>query len=112
MAYDLDLELRIDTALDRLGKQVSKRPMFGGLAYFVATENMAFAIIGEELLLRVNRSETVALLKQPGVHTAAMGDREMKGWLMAGGPAIEDEKLQGLLAIGYQYALSLPPKRE
>ncbi|HUB92947.1 MAG TPA: TfoX/Sxy family protein [Verrucomicrobiae bacterium] len=111
MAYSLELERRIDVAAGELDLRFKKKKMFGGLAYFAKGGNMAFAIRGNELLFRVNGGETDELLRLDGMHTAIMGDRLMHDWLQAGGEAIKDAAdLIELLTIGYDYALSLPPK--
>jgi TfoX N-terminal domain len=112
MAYDAELEKRIDAVATELGMGFRKKKMFGGLAYFAKGGNMAFAIRADELLLRVHDGESDDLLSKAGVHTAVMGGRVMQNWLQAGGEAIaEADNLQELMTIGYDYARSLPPKR-
>lgn len=111
MAYSTELEKRIDAAAAELDMRFKKKKMFGGLAYFAKGGNMAFAIRGDELLFRVHEGEVDDLLERPGVHTAIMGERLMTNWLQAGGAAIAPGSLEELLTIGYDYALSLPPKR-
>lgn len=111
MAYSVELENRIGTSVRELDMHFKKKKMFGGLAYFAKGGNMAFAIRGDELLVRVHKNEADDLLERDGVHTAIMGGREMEGWLQAGGRMIADrDNLAELLTIGYDYALSLPPK--
>lgn len=111
MAYDAELEKRIDAAAAELDIQFQKKKMFGGVAYLVKTGHLAFAVRGEELLFRVKSDDTSDLLEWPGVHTAIMGQRLMSNWLQAGGLAIErDEQLEELMTIGYDYAMNLPPK--
>lgn len=110
MAYDASLEQRIDVAATELDMRLRKKKMFGGLAYFAKGGHMAFAIRRDELLFRVHESEADDLLEADGVQSAIMGDRVMRDWLQAGGEGIAGEKLQELLTIGYDYALSLPPK--
>lgn len=111
MAYDLKLEKRIDLMAAELGVRFRKKKMFGGLAYFAKGGNMAFAIRDDELLFRVHEGGADDLLERPGVHTANMGGRLMQSWLQAGGEAISDANLPELLTIGYDYAMSLPPKK-
>lgn len=65
----------------------------------------------DELMFRMHEGEADDLLETDGVHTAIMGELVMHDWLQAGGEAIAGEKLQELLTIGYDYALSLPPKK-
>jgi hypothetical protein len=111
MAYNATLERRIDTTARSLDMYYGKRKMFGGLAYFARGGYMAFAIRGDEILVRIHDSEAGELMDRSGIHSAIMGGRLMHDWLQAGGQAIEDDgKLADLLTIGYDYALSLPPK--
>ena len=49
MAYNLDLEQRIDKMIDRLG-DITKRKMFGGIGYLL-NGNMCFGIHKEYLIL-------------------------------------------------------------
>lgn len=112
MAYSTELEERIDASVRELDMRMKKKKMFGGLAYFAKGGNMAFAIRGDELLLRLRDGAGGELMDIEGVHTAVMGGRLMEDWLQAGGSAIAtDEDLAELLTIGYDYALSLPPKK-
>jgi hypothetical protein len=112
MAYSTGLEKRIDMAVHELDMRVKKKKMFGGLAYFAKGGNMSFAIRGDELLLRVRDGAGDELMDIDGIHTATMSGREMRDWLQAGGSAIADsEDLMELLTVGYDYALSLPPKK-
>jgi len=88
-----------------------KKKMFGGTAYFTETGNMCFAVMKDELLFRVGKEQTAEYLKLPGVREAQMGSRVMKNWLLAGGEAVEDEeRLKALLQVGYDFAMTLPPK--
>jgi hypothetical protein len=112
MAYSTILEAQIDRAASELDMRLKKKKMFGGLAYFVKGGNMAFAIRGEELLFRVHDGAADELIDIGSIHVAIMGGREMHDWLQAGGTAIAgSEDLMELLTIGYDYALSLPPKK-
>lgn len=111
MTYSPELEKRIDAVARELAMHCKKKPLFGGLAYFAKGGNMAFAVRGEELLVRVHESEADELMGRDGVHVAVMGERIMHDWLQAGGEVIASgDGLAELLTIGYDYARSLPPK--
>jgi hypothetical protein len=84
--------------------------MFGGLAFATPTGNLAFAIRGDELLMRVPPAQRDELMRRDGIHAAVMGTRTMQGWLQAGGAAIAADNLTNLLTLSYDYALSLPSK--
>jgi len=110
MAYSIELEKRIDTITHELDMRLKKKKMFGGLAYFAKGGNMAFAIRQDELLFRVHEGDE--LMDVNGIHTAIMGGREMHNWLQAGGDAIaSSDDLSELLTVGYDYALSIPPRK-
>ncbi len=111
MAYDTAFEKRIDQVVQELEMRFKKKKMFGGLAYFAKGGNMAFAIRDDELLFRIHEGEADSLIDMPGIHAAIMGDRLMENWLQAGGEAINASNLPELLTIGYDYAMSLPPKQ-
>lgn len=108
MAYDTKLEERIDKLVGDWG--LAKENMFGGIGY-LAGGNMAFGIHKDELIIRAAEEQGKNLLSKPGMRIFDMTGRPMKNWLMAGKAAIQtDGQLNGLLKIGYDFALSLPSK--
>jgi hypothetical protein len=112
MPYAPELKRKIDELAAANSWRLTTKPMFGGLAYFVANQNMCFAIMGKEVLFRVGAERTALYGKLPGVHEAAMGKRLMKNWLLAGREVIADQQqLQLLLLASYDHALELPPVR-
>ena len=111
MTYDEDLAGRIR---DLIGGEpdVSEQAMFGGLAFLVAG-NMAVAASGQGgLMVRVDPTQTDALVDEPHAAPFVMRGRAMQGWLRvdAAGVATTDE-LEPWLRRGVAYARSLPPKR-
>ena len=113
MAYNTELEERIDAIVIELDVGVSKKKMFGGLSYFEQGENMAFAIRNDALIFRASDDTAIELLRHDGLERANMGSRPMRSWLQADGKAITSrEELTNYLTIGYQYARNLPPKKQ
>jgi hypothetical protein len=110
MAYDDDLADRIRVALQH-EPGVTEKAMFGGLAFLVAG-NMAVSASGQGgLLLRVDPTETEALVAHAHVDRFEMRGRAMDGWLRVDPPAIEsDADLQRWVEIGVARARSLPAK--
>ncbi len=110
MAYDRRLAERIRALVaDEPG--IVEKEMFGGLAFLVGG-NMAVAASGHGgLLVRVDRDETDALVRTPGVALFEMGGRSMRGWLSVG-----EEQLTTTAALcswverGLSFARSLPAK--
>ena len=110
MAYDEALAARIrhHTA----GKPVEEKKMFGGLAFLLGG-HMAVAASGQGgLMVRVEPSETAALLEEPGAAPFEMGGRgAMAGWLRVSTDAVADDgDLTRWVARGLAYAGSLPAK--
>jgi hypothetical protein len=85
--------------------------MFGGLAFLVGG-NMSVSASGQGgLLLRCDPEETTTFISQPHVSRFEMRGRAMDGWLRVDPEAVESrEELERWVAIGVDYARSLPPK--
>jgi len=110
MAYDNDLEDRIDKLTADWDVPLVKKKMFGGIGYMLHG-NMSFGVHKNQLILRATDEQSVKLLKLTGIRPFEMGGRQSKNWLFAGGEAIgNDKKLRELLETGRDYALNLPPK--
>ncbi len=111
MAYDEGLEKRIDEVLGEWGLQLAKKKMFGGIGYLVQG-NMCFGISRDKLLVRSDEAGAKAMLQRTNTEPFQMGKMPPSTtWVLAGGEAIaSSEKLSELMAIGRDYALSLPPK--
>lgn len=110
MAYDEALAARIREHV--AGEPVAEKKMFGGLAFLIGG-HMAVAASGKGgLMVRVEPSETDALLDEPGAEPFEMGGRGgMKGWLRVSTDAVtDDESLARWVGRGLAYARSLPPK--
>jgi TfoX/Sxy family transcriptional regulator of competence genes len=110
VAYDEDLAERI-RALLATDHDVVEKKMFGGLAFLIGG-NMSVSASGQGgLLLRCDPEETEELVKEPGVDRFEMRGRAMDGWLRVDADAVErPAKLERWVAVGVDYARSLPPK--
>lgn len=109
MAYDLDLESRIDEVIDALG-DITKKKMFGGVGYLL-NGNMCFGIHKDELVVRTSKEKADELLKQDEVRPFDITGRPMKGWILVSQDILEtDEELSAMLLEGSQFATTLPPK--
>jgi TfoX/Sxy family transcriptional regulator of competence genes len=109
MAFDELLASRVRAAIGSDAAVIEKR-MFGGLA-FLASGNMSVGVHGNELIVRVDASETDALLKKPGVRIFDITGKPMKGWLLVAPTAVPDKKaMSAWVGKGLAYAKSLPPK--
>ena len=109
MAYDEGLAQRVREQLDgRPG--LTEKKMFGGLA-FLLRGNMCVGVIGDDLVVRLDPEEYDEALAKPGARLFDFTGRPMKGWLVAGGEAIEDDDaLSGWIGAATRFAGSLPAK--
>ena len=110
MAYDEDLADRLRELIGG-DSDVGEKKMFGGLA-FLAGGHMAVAVSGKGgLMVRVEPSETDALVAKPGVGPFEMRGRPLDGWVRVGADAVRTKRrLEPWVARGLRYARSLPPK--
>jgi TfoX/Sxy family transcriptional regulator of competence genes len=110
MAYDEELAERI-RELFATDHDVAEKKMFGGLAFLIGG-NMSVSASGQGgLLLRCDPEETETLIREPHVDRFEMRGRAMDGWLRVDAAAVESrEELKRWVAIGVDYARSLPPK--
>jgi hypothetical protein len=111
MAYDEDLAARVHAAIE--GEPgLTRKAMFGGLAFLI-NGNLAVSASGQGgLLLRVDPAKTESFVDEPLVRRFEMRGREMNGWLRVDPDAVDsDAALRRWAAIGVAYARSLPPKR-
>jgi TfoX/Sxy family transcriptional regulator of competence genes len=110
MAYDEELADRIRELL-ATDHDVAEKKMFGGLAFLIGG-NMSVSASGQGgLLLRCDPEETEALVGEPHVSRFEMRGRAMDGWLRVDAAAVETrEELERWVAVGVDYARSLPPK--
>jgi TfoX/Sxy family transcriptional regulator of competence genes len=110
MAYDEALADRIRELL-ATDHDVTEKKMFGGLAFLIGG-HMAVSASGQGgLLLRCDPDETDALIREPHARRFEMRGRAMDGWLRVDADAVERrDELERWVAIGVDYARSLPPK--
>jgi hypothetical protein len=110
VAYDEELADRIRELL-ATDHDVVEKKMFGGLAFLIGG-NMSVSASGQGgLLLRCDPDETDSLIGQPHATRFEMRGRAMDGWLRVDADGVESrEELERWVAVGVDYARSLPPK--
>ncbi len=109
MAYSTELADRIRGVIGKTPDLVEKE-MFGGMGFMVQG-NMAVGVIGDELMVRVDKAATDQVLEEPGTRAFDFTGRPMKGWVMVGDAGISTEEgLSQWIQQGVDYALSLPAK--
>jgi len=110
VAYDEELADRIRELL-ATDHDVTEKKMFGGLAFLIGGHMSVSASGRGGLLLRCDPEDTDTLIRQPHVGRFEMRGRAMDGWLRVDADGVESrEELEHWVAVGVDYARSLPPK--
>ena len=109
MAYSEELAERIRDVIDaRPG--VTERKMFGGIAWMV-NGNMACGIIGEDLMVRLDRDDAETALAEEHVGPMDFTGRPMRGFITVEAEGVEtDTDLGRWVDAGADFAESLPSK--
>jgi TfoX/Sxy family transcriptional regulator of competence genes len=109
VAYSEELAERVREAIDgRPG--VSERKMFGGVAWMV-NGNMACGVIGEDLMVRLEREDAEEAQTEEHVGPMEFTGRAMRGFVTVEAAGVEsDVDLGRWVEAGADFAESLPPK--
>ncbi len=109
MAYSEELADRIREVIGT-PPELTEKVMFGGVGFMVQG-NMAVGVIGDELMVRIDKAATDQALAEPGARVFDFTGRPMRGWVMVGDPGIStQEGLIEWVQQGVEYASSLPAK--
>ncbi|MFP6594575.1 MAG: TfoX/Sxy family protein [Dehalococcoidia bacterium] len=109
MAYDEGVVERVRELLDGHA-WVSERSMFVGLA-FLLNGNMILGVLGDELVVRVGPDAYDDALEREHARLMDFTGRPMKGLVYVAPEGFsEDSDLDGWVALGLEYASSLPAK--
>jgi hypothetical protein len=109
MAFDEALADRIRDAL-AAREGVSERKMFGGIAFMVGGK-MAVGVMGEDLIVRIDKEESERALAEEHVRPMDFTGRPMRGFVVVDRAGIEsDADFAGWVDAGADYAASLPAK--
>jgi TfoX N-terminal domain len=109
MPRDAGLEMIVDEALAET-PGVTKKSMFGGLAYMVHG-NLTFGARKGSLLARLGKGNDAWALETPGISVMASGKRTVPGWVRATPQAYSDDTLRNkLIQAALTFAATLPPK--
>jgi TfoX/Sxy family transcriptional regulator of competence genes len=109
MAFDEGLAERLREIVAD-DASICERKMFGGLA-FLCQGNMAFGIVGDELMVRVGPDAWADALREPHAREMDFTGRSMKGMVyVATDGFAEDDDLRSWVGRGLAYARDLPAK--
>jgi hypothetical protein len=109
VSYSEELADRIRETIDSRPGGV-ERKMFGGVAWMV-NGNMACGVIGEDLMVRLDRDEAEQALREEHVGPMDFTGRPMRGFIVVEAAGIADaHDLGRWVDTGADYAETLPPK--
>jgi hypothetical protein len=109
MAFDEALADRIRDAL-AAREGVTERKMFGGIAFMVGGK-MAVGVMGEDLIVRIDKEESERALAEEHVRPMDFTGRPMRGFVVVDRAGIEsDRDFASWVDAGADYAASLPAK--
>jgi TfoX/Sxy family transcriptional regulator of competence genes len=109
VAYSEELADRIREVIE-VRPGVTERKMFGGIAWMV-NGNMACGIIGEDLMVRLDREDAEAAQAEAHVGPMEFTGRPMRGFITVEAEGIEvDADLGRWVDAGADFAESLPSK--
>ena len=108
MAYNEDIEKRLDFALKVFPKSISehlsKKKMFGGLAVMYKGK-MTVGIVKNDLMVRVIESKMDAVLQRDAVRPMDFTKRPMKEFIYVAAKGFEtEEQLQTWIELGIEHA--------
>jgi TfoX/Sxy family transcriptional regulator of competence genes len=110
MAYDEGLAARIEHALS--GEPgITALKMFGGLAFLV-DGRLCCGVLGDRLLVRIDREITETILREPHVGPMDFTGKPMRGLVLVDSEGCaEDPELLEWVRRGVRYARTLTPRR-
>jgi TfoX/Sxy family transcriptional regulator of competence genes len=109
VAYDEGLAERLRAVVDGDGR-IREQRMFGGIA-FLCDGNMAFGIVGDELMVRVGKDAWAEAVAEPHAREMDLTGKPMPGMVYVAVEGIaEDDDLRTWVGRGLGFAGSLPPK--
>jgi TfoX/Sxy family transcriptional regulator of competence genes len=109
VAYDEALADRVRELLSARA-EVSERKMFGGLVFMLAG-NMACGVLGEDLIVRLDREESERALLEDGIRPFDFTGKPMKGIVYVSPQRTRDDAgLAEWVETGADFAATLPAK--
>ena len=109
MAYDEELAERARSMVPA-GLPVDEIKMFGGLAFMI-NGHMAFGVMKDSLMLRLEPDEVTEALGEPHVRLMDFTGRPMRNMLLVGPDGLEDDALRGWVVRAASHASARPPKQ-
>jgi TfoX/Sxy family transcriptional regulator of competence genes len=110
MSFDDRLAERVREAL--VGhRPVEEKPMFGGLAFLVRG-NMACAVVGDDLVVRMDPDDLAEALERPGSRRVDASGRPLNGMLFIGREGTRSRpRLARWIKDAVAFAATIPVRR-
>jgi TfoX/Sxy family transcriptional regulator of competence genes len=109
MPYDPGLAERLEGVVAGRRGMVQKK-MFGGIGWML-NGNMCVGVYKDFLIIRIGEEMAAALSREPGVGPMDITGKPMKGWLMVGPDAYEDDtQLNHYANAAIAFVKTLPAK--
>lgn len=109
MAFDEALADRIRDVLSARA-DLTERKMFGGIAFMIGG-NMAVGVVGDDLMVRLDRTDAEQALTEPHTRPMDFTGKPLKNMVYVDSQGTaSDEDLASWVEAGADYASSLPPK--
>ena len=103
MAYDINLQDRIQQVLKDKNIPFEEKKMMGGLTYMI-NDKMCVGIIKENLMVRIDPENQEVLLKKPGCKEMDFTKRPMKGFLFIEPLGVDmNEDLEYWIQLALEY---------
>jgi len=103
MAYDINLQDRIQQVLKDKNIPFEEKKMMGGLTYMI-NDKMCVGIIKENLMVRIDPENQEELLKKPGCKEMDFTKRPMKGFLFIEPLGVDmNEDLEYWIQLALEY---------
>lgn len=87
----------------------SRKKMFGGTCYLLGG-NMMAGVLGDSLILRLDKQAGAVALGLPGVRPFDLTGNPMAGWVMVEAEGLDDASLEDWLEQARDFVLTLPAK--
>jgi hypothetical protein len=92
-------------------ENIGERKMFGALAFMLDGNMLVAPLKDGTLLVRVGKDGMEAALRRPGASVMDMSGRQMGGFVVVSGDAVEDESALGeWIDTARRFVRTLPPK--
>jgi len=108
MAYDENVAGRIRKVLAKTDG-IDEKKMFGGLC-FLFDGHMVCGVLGDKVVLRLDKEQAEAALEEPGVTPMDFTGRPMKSMVYLHEEAYAGRRLAKWIDRALEHAATLPPK--